>query len=154
MEDTFVSEQENIVGGCLCGDIRYEIAAPPKLTEYCHCSMCRKATGAAVMSWAGVARESFRFLHGKHSAYPSSPGVERSFCGRCGTSLTHYSKQFPEEIYVSIATFDDAQALAPEIHIWREDRLAWFETTDDLPRYTRFKSDGIMEETGEDVGLD
>jgi hypothetical protein len=116
--------------------------------------MCRKATGAAVMSWAGVARESFRFLHGKRSAYPSSPGVERSFCGRCGTSLTHYSKQFPEEIYVSIATFDDARALAPEIHIWREDRLAWFETTDDLPRYTRFKSDGIMEETGEDVGLD
>lgn len=140
-----MSEKGTSVGGCFCGHVRYEIAGKPKLTEYCHCTSCRKATGAPVMTWAGVASEAFRILRGKPSTYSSSPGVERSFCGRCGTSLTIYSQEYPEDIYVAIASFDDAQAVAPEIHIWRDDRLAWFETADDLPRYTRFKSDGFLE---------
>jgi len=32
--------------------------------------------------------------------------------------------------------------MAPEIHIWMSDRLAWFETADELPRYRRFRADG------------
>ena len=34
-------------GSCLCGSVRYEIAASLENAEYCHCSMCRKAHGAA-----------------------------------------------------------------------------------------------------------
>ena len=62
--------------------------------------------------------------------------------------MTIYSEQYPREIYVSIAAFDHADAIAPEVHIWREHRLPWLETADDFPRYTRFKSDGIVEEAG------
>lgn len=118
------------------------------LTEYCHCRSCRKATGAPIMSWAGVARASLRTLRGAPSTYVSSPGVERGFCARCGTSLTIWSEEFPEEIYVAIASFDDSEGFAPEIHIWREDRLGWLETADDLPRYRRFRADGILEDSG------
>ena len=74
--------------------------------------------------------------------------VERGFCARCGTSLTIWSEEFPEEIYVAIASFDDSEGFAPEIHIWREDRLGWLETADDLPRYRRFRADGILEDSG------
>jgi hypothetical protein len=140
-----VSQQAKTIGGCHCGDIRFEILSAPDLTEYCHCGTCRKTTGAPVMAWAGVAREDFRLLEGVPSIYASTPGVERGFCGRCGTSLTIYSEQYPAEIYVSITAFDEAQAVAPEIHIWREERLPWLETADNLPRYVRFKSDGILE---------
>lgn len=143
-----MKQQEKITGGCLCGDVRFEIVSAPKLTEYCHCTTCRKASGSPVMAWAGVASDGFKLLKGEPAVYASSPGVERGFCGRCGTTLSIYSAQFPEEIYVSIASFDDADAVAPEVHIWREERLGWLETSDDSPRYMRFKSDGIMESAG------
>ncbi len=46
------------------------------------------------------------------------------------------------DVYVSVCALDDPEALAPEIHIWTSDRLAWFETADELPRYRRFRADG------------
>ena len=33
-------------GGCLCGTIRYAVAAPLKNVIACHCSHCRKISGA------------------------------------------------------------------------------------------------------------
>lgn len=142
-----MSDQQTITGGCLCGDIRIEISATPDLVEYCHCNSCRKAVGAPVMAWAGVGLEHFEIIQGNPGRYASSPSVERTFCRRCGTSVTQFAKEFPEEIYVSISVLDDPTAMAPNVHIWRSNRLPWFETTDDFPRYKQFKSDGILEES-------
>ncbi len=64
----------------------------------------------------------------------------------CGTSLTLADDRFPDEIYVSLASFDDAEELPPEFHIWRSNRLSWLETSDSLPRYVQFRGDGIVEE--------
>ena len=47
-------EDNAILGGCLCGSIRYEIMAALKDAEHCHCSMCRKAHGAAFSTNAVV----------------------------------------------------------------------------------------------------
>ena len=140
-----MSEQQEAIGGCLCGDIRFKISGTPHLVEYCHCKSCRKAVGAPVMAWAGVAIKQFEIIDGNPKCYASSPGVERTFCKRCGTSITIFANEFPEEIYVSISVLDDPTVIAPTVHIWRSDRLSWFETTDDLPRYLQFKSDGILE---------
>lgn len=37
--------------------------------------------------------------------------------------------------------------MEPNVHIWTSDKLSWFETTDDFPRYKQFESDGILEES-------
>ena len=97
------------------------------------------------MAWAGVKLDQFEITEGEPRRYESSPGVERTFCGRCGTSLTIFAEAFPAEIYLSISILDDPAAVTPEVHIWRRGRLPWFETADDLPRYMQFKSDGILE---------
>jgi hypothetical protein len=41
-------------GGCLCGAIRYHIAAPPVEALYCHCRICQRAHGAPVVAWLTV----------------------------------------------------------------------------------------------------
>ena len=38
-------------GSCLCGGVRYETTAPLQGASHCHCSMCRKAHGAAFGSY-------------------------------------------------------------------------------------------------------
>lgn len=132
-------------GRCLCGNIRIRISAGFQLTEFCHCQTCRRATGAPVMAWAAVPRNGIEIDGDSLSRFESSPGVERAFCGRCGTSLTLSEGAFPESVYVSIAALDDAASIAPEIQIWSSERLPWFDTADGLPRYLQFKRDGLQE---------
>lgn len=97
------------------------------------------------MAWAGYDRNSFGYVLGEPTGYQSSTGVERAFCGRCGTSLTLTDERFSTEVYVSLSSFSDEEAPPPEIHIWRSERLPWVETTDVLPRFREFKSDGRVE---------
>ena len=140
-----MNDQKKSSGGCLCGDIRFGISGLPQLVEYCHCSSCRRASGAPVMAWAGVRLSDFEFTRGQPGRYQSSHEVERTFCSRCGASLTIYIRDYPQEIYVSISGLDDPDAMKPDVHIWRSEKLSWFETADKLPRYSSFKSDGILE---------
>lgn len=138
-----------VEGGCLCGSMRFYISGTPRLIEYCHCNSCRKASGAPVVALAGVALDDFEFTKGDPGRYESSPGVERTFCSNCGTSLTLFIEEYPEEIYVSIAVLDDLSAMEPDVHIWRSDKVPWFETADELPRYAQFKYQGLLEEDSE-----
>ncbi len=98
------------------------------------------------MAWAAFRRGEFAITAGNPTAYESSPGVVRTFCGRCGTSLTLADERYPDEVYVALASFDDPEVLPPEFHIWRSNRLSWLETSDNLPRYVTFRGDGIVED--------
>jgi hypothetical protein len=49
-------------GGCFCGAIRYRVPLPPLWVAHCHCSMCRRAQGAAFVTWLGVPGDRFSFL--------------------------------------------------------------------------------------------
>jgi hypothetical protein len=79
-------------GGCLCGAVRYRLQGAPDWSAHCHCRSCQKATGAAFATWVGVKKEKFQVIVGQPTICNSSPGVERSFCGRCGTSLTYVAE--------------------------------------------------------------
>ena len=76
-------------GSCLCGGVRYEITGPLSSALNCHCSMCRKAHGAAFRSRARVRATDFRWVQGEElvTYYESSPGNHRGFCRACGSPL-------------------------------------------------------------------
>src|SRR5687767_12371984 len=39
-----------IQGGCLCGAVRYEAAGQPYNITHCHCTDCRRSSGAAFVT--------------------------------------------------------------------------------------------------------
>ena len=45
-----------ITGGCLCGQVRYQVETEPLWICHCHCGMCRKHTGAPLASFVGFQR--------------------------------------------------------------------------------------------------
>jgi hypothetical protein len=51
-------------GGCACGSVRFEIDAVRSLT-HCHCTICRKLTGASFATYAHVEKSKFRWLGGQ-----------------------------------------------------------------------------------------
>ena len=128
-------------GGCLCGDIRYRITGKPLVADLCHCRSCRLASGAPAVAWIVLQRSDFSIEQGAPITYRSSPPVERSFCGRCGTSLTYQHDDRPGSIDIHSATLDAPDAFPPTREIWLEHKIAWMATNDRLPLCPR-GSDG------------
>jgi hypothetical protein len=49
-------------GSCFCGGVLYE-ADRVALMSHCHCTMCRKTSGAAFATWAHIEAACFRSIH-------------------------------------------------------------------------------------------
>lgn len=122
-------------GRCLCGDVTYVFRGAPKWQAYCHCESCRRSTSAPVAAFLGVARGAFRFTGKAPAAYPSSPGVRRLFCARCGSPTAYESERWPDEIHLYAASLVDPEAYRPQGHVHAAERLSWFDVKDDLPRH-------------------
>jgi hypothetical protein len=68
--------------------------------------------------------------------YVSSPGVERGFCSKCGSTLS-FARPDRGEISVFAGVLDDASGLAPTGHAFFEQHMDWLDTIDDAPRWNR-----------------
>jgi hypothetical protein len=126
---------ETFNGGCLCGHVRYQVVGTPIDAGYCHCRMCQLANAAPVVAWATFPYLAFTLTAGELVSYPSSPSAERRFCGRCGSQIAFCKRPAPQQIDITLASLDRPARLPPQYHIWTMSRIAWFETTDTLPRH-------------------
>ena len=124
-------------GGCLCGAVRYRITGPLRATSLCHCDSCRRATGGPSLAWAIFGEDDVEITSGTLAVYESSPGVERGFCARCGTSLSYRRANRPGLFDVTTASLDDPQAFPPAVEIWTEERLSWEAVNPGLPQFAR-----------------
>lgn len=129
-------------GTCLCGAVRYEARGAPGRVAHCHCIQCQRQSGAAMVTWATWPRASVRVLQGEPADFESSPGVKRSFCQRCGSTLfwrrvleRNRAARTPEEIDIAVGTLDAADTLAPGGHIFVKSRRRWMPLCDGLPAY-------------------
>lgn len=125
-----------IEGGCLCGALRYGIAGPVGDVVHCHCAMCRRASGAPVVTWISVPVAHFAFSSGEPSVYRSSSHAERRFCGDCGAQITFWSKHDSENIDVALGTLDQPEHYPAIRNIWTGSRLPWIQLDKHLPDYT------------------
>lgn len=119
-------------GGCLCGKIRYRVTADPRV-HYCHCDMCRRATGSAFAVLAWVSSGSVSWLGEAPTVRRSSPIAERGFCQACGSPLTLSYDADPGQIALHIGTFDRPGELEPHHNYGSSQRLGWVCCGVDLP---------------------
>jgi hypothetical protein len=124
-------------GGCLCGSVRYEVRGAVGRVSHCHCSMCRKAHGAAFATYGRVQRSEFTLVSGAGdvASYSSSPGVTRTFCRQCGSNLQFISEKRPTTLSLALGTLDDDPEVQGSLHIFVGSKAPWFEITDDLPQH-------------------
>lgn len=133
------------LGGCLCGAVRYRVRGEPLWVAHCHCKSCQRASGAAVLPYAGFAAESFEIVQGEPVRFGSSPGVTRSFCPGCGSPLTYEAERYPGEVHITLGSLDEPGAFTPTAHVWTEDRVASLDFSDGLPHYPRGSAGGSGE---------
>jgi hypothetical protein len=126
-----------IRGSCLCGRIQYEITGPLFEALNCHCSMCRKAHGAAFRSRARARAPDFRCVKGEDQItfYESSPGNHRGFCRVCGSPILSKLDADSSNYSLPLGTLDDDPGIRPERHVYIESKAPWFAITDSLPQF-------------------
>jgi hypothetical protein len=87
-----------------------------------------------MVAWGTIDRASFA-IEGPFVTIATSKGVDRGFCGQCGSSLTYANELRAHEIDVTLASLDDPASVAPIAHIWIDDKLPWVKIADGLPQY-------------------
>ncbi len=130
-----------LTGACACGGLRLQLTPPTTMCGHCHCASCRRAHAAAFVTWTAVPSTRFAWLAppATLSRYSSSPGVVRSFCGRCGTQVRYDSEDHPGKVYVPLAILDGEIDRAPEAHVNVAESVHWSALPDDgVPRFDRF----------------
>ena len=121
-----------ISGACLCGAVRFEAAVPPRRVTHCHCEMCRKATGAAVATFATFESSKVRWSCDP-ARYDSSDRGWRGYCPKCGSSLCFGYKPRPERIYIAIGIFDNPGEFPAGFHDHRGSKIDWLHLDEHLP---------------------
>ena len=125
-------------GGCHCGAVRYEMTEEVAHHALCHCTDCRKASGAPAVAWAMAAADQVT-ITGKPLTYASSEHGRRLFCGACGTSLFYTNDVvFPGMIDGQSATLDDPDAIPLQAQIQTAERIGWMTHLGDLPEFERY----------------
>lgn len=123
-------------GGCLCGAVRFAVEAPTKWCAHCHCSLCRRAHGAAFVTWFGVESDRFCFLEGESDVgwYASTADAKRGFCRRCGSPLFFTSERWAGETHIALAHMDGPIDREPVAHVFYDTHVPWIQLGDDLKK--------------------
>lgn len=123
------AQEGQMKGGCLCGAVRYIAEGEPLSSGICHCETCRRAASAPRLPFVSVPSAGFRYTTGALIDYISSPGVTRSFCGRCGSPLTYRRDDTPGELDVMTVSLDNPNTIHPTLHVWTGEALDWDQIT-------------------------
>ena len=126
-------------GGCHCGKVRYEVQGEPFTHALCHCSDCRRHSGAPMVGWTMYPEPALQITQGKPKVYESSAHGRRHFCGDCGTGLFYYNSEvLPGIVDIQSATYDQPETVPARAHIQVAERIPWMATAHELPQFERF----------------
>ncbi len=127
-------------GSCLCGSVRYRFTGEPTKMTHCHCTDCRKHSGAAIVTFIEVPLSRFTIERGKESlaTHKAQSGTSRSFCRVCGSSILSFTEQDREFTYLNAATLDTRLERKPDYHIFVRSRVPWYDIRDGLPQHAAY----------------
>lgn len=124
-------------GGCLCGAVRYEAREAPLRVNHCHCTDCRRASGAPFMTWGTFPRNAVTFTKGEPRTFKSSERAERLFCNTCGTQLVWAPVADTSLIDLSVGSMDEPERVQPTDHYFTRSRISWLHVDDGLPGHEK-----------------
>ena len=138
-----------MTGGCLCGNIRYELLTEPRATFACHCRFCQRDTGTAHRSGLSYLDESVIFSGDSPKTYTYESDEHgrklfKHFCPNCGTTVSLTTERFPGGRVMMIGTLDDPSLVKVDTHMFADEAFSWVTYPKDHVVYAkhRINADG------------
>ena len=117
-------------GGCLCGAVRYSVAAEPVVQAVCHCRNCQRQAGSGWSMIIGVPAAAVS-ISGELKTYEdrgdSGGAVQRQFCPTCGSPILSRVASSPDLVFIKAGTLDDTSGFAPQVQVWTDSKQPWLE---------------------------
>lgn len=133
-----MADQALLRGSCLCGLVAYEVPDSFEYSLYCHCSNCRRATGAAAKPFAAIKSNRLTFVSGGDQIMRYGGGTNHdAHCERCG-SLLYSLVRDGTYLHVTLGTLIDSPTIRPTAHIFMGSKAPWDDVCDGLPQFDRF----------------
>jgi hypothetical protein len=132
-------EKYSLKGGCQCGQVRYELAAPPHAIYVCHCRECQKQSSSAFGISAMARSADVRLVSGRleHWTRPTDSGATLAcyFCPACGSRVWHGDREQEDEVSIKGGSLDGPVDLTGAIHIWTSRKLTGVIIPESARRY-------------------
>ncbi|MFT5504092.1 MAG: hypothetical protein ACI845_002915 [Gammaproteobacteria bacterium] len=129
-----------IKGSCLCGQIKFELDSKHLLASLCHCSICRKSSGAAFGSYGEILIDDIHWITDKDQLiqFNYSIMLSKYFCGQCGSTVATHHESWPEYWYISLGCLDGEPPISVEYHQFTGSQASWHEINDQLPQFPQW----------------
>ena len=129
-------KHQSLDGGCLCGQVRYQLTGARRNIINCHCQNCRRTHGH-FSAYSSVDKQDLMLIRkqGLKWYHDQSPDTYRGFCGECGASLFWDARDGKNKIAVSAGTLDAAHGLKTIGHVYVSEVGEYYEISDDLPQF-------------------
>jgi hypothetical protein len=134
-------------GKCFCEHTTVTLTGTPVAVSICHCSICRKLSGAPFTIQALCKAEQVVVEHeGAPSETASSANVSRCRCAKCGSPI-YASLMKGRMIAIPLTVLNSslntpgvsATNLKPTHHMYYPQRI--FDVNDDLPKFVKSKGE-------------
>ena len=115
-----------MIGKCLCGAIQFKINNDVHNLYQCHCSLCRKQSGAASNAATLVHENDFSWLSGedKITRYKMADGFTSYFCSVCGSPVPNQLRE-TDKIWIPAGALPGDIASKIAVHIYSESKASW-----------------------------
>jgi hypothetical protein len=126
----------NLMGGCQCGQVRYTLKGEHVSLNVCHCHDCQKQSGSAFGMSLIISPQAFSIDTGVVKTYETTADSGRSktcaFCPECGVRIYNATSAL---MAIKAGTLDDTTWLQPDAHYWTQSKQPWTPLPPDTPAY-------------------
>jgi hypothetical protein len=133
-------------GGCVCGQLTYEISGGPKVCLSCHCTFSQRLSGSAYSTIAYYYNSQVsllgEFREYEHRSDETGRTAVLKSCPGCGVTVVYAPAARPGWIAVTLGSMDDNSHLRVERHVWIRSKQARTEIPDDVDQYLMGSADG------------
>ena len=145
-------------GGCLCGEISYELLGSPMALYRCHCTVCQTVSGSAFGMSMWVKKDDFKLTSGILKSFirtaDSGAKVESFFCDACGVRIyATAAVSNVEHIVLKPGTLQNTDDLNPSVDVWLKSKQHWFELPTDTKHFQGQPLSGELIESYGEVKL-
>ena len=120
-------------GTCLCGGVKFEVDAEPEMLRNCHCTSCKKLSGAGGTVNFGVPPSAIRIVEGQELLRSFTPegGSAKTFCSACGANLFGGGWPDSERCSVRVSTIEEPIDSPVGVHLFVRSLAPWESLPDD-----------------------
>ena len=130
-----MKNNQSLTGGCICGQVKYQIIDKPLFTQACHCKDCKVLTGSSYVENSSIL-ENTLIVEGEVSSTELKAGSGASyktyFCTKCGNYVYADYDSAVGRLTVRTKTLDNSEKFPPQVHIFTKDKDPWLNLSEDV----------------------